>query len=167
MFTLTSQILHNNVKSTLFIKLRLQEMVMYWKGILSLDGRMSFDPFSLGDLTKLLEEIEGSKEGLNPEILASWYNVVEDETKALCPTQELRDTIKIEQDPIFPMKFKVDISKRAVTYFMQAIDAHLTEMPFATRLYFQKLQEIVIKRFTDEAKKKDDTGQKSQDSNLT
>ncbi|MGD0329022.1 MAG: hypothetical protein ABSB40_01085 [Nitrososphaeria archaeon] len=131
-----------------------------------MDGRMSFDPFSLGDLTKILEEIEESKEGLNPEILASWYNVVEDETKALCPTQELRDTIIIEQDPVFPMKFKVDISKRAVTYFMQAIDTHLAEMPFATRLYFQKLQEIVIKRFTEEAKKEDDTGQKSQDSNL-
>ncbi|MGQ9781461.1 MAG: hypothetical protein ACUVQ8_04305 [Nitrososphaeria archaeon] len=114
---------------------------------------MPFDPFSLGDLSRILEEIESSKEGLNPEVLALWYSVIENEAKALCPTQELRDSIKVVQDPIFPMKFKVDMSKRAVAYFMQAIDIHLTEMPFATRLYFQKLQEIVIKRFTEEAKK--------------
>lgn len=120
--------------------------------------KLSFDPLNLGDLTKILEEIEGSKEGLNPEVLASWYNVVEDETKALCPTQELRDSVKIEQDLVFPMKFKVDISKRAVTYLMQAIDMHLAEMPFATRLYFQKLQETVIKRFTEEARKGENTG---------
>jgi len=120
---------------------------------------MSFDPFSLGDLSRILEEISSSKEGLNPEVLASWYSVVENEAKALCPTQELRDSIRIEQDPIFPMKFKVDMSKRAVAYFMQAIDMHLHEMPFATRLYFQKLQEIVIKRFTEEAKKGEDVNQ--------
>jgi hypothetical protein len=120
---------------------------------------MSFDPFNLGDLSRILEEISSSKEGLNPEVLASWYSVIENEAKALCPTQELRDSIRIEQDPIFPMKFKVDMSKRAVAYFMQAIDMHLHEMPFATRLYFQKLQEIVIKRFTEEAKKGEDTHQ--------
>ena len=120
---------------------------------------MSFDPFNLGDLSRILEEISSSKEGLNPEVLASWYSVIENEAKALCPTQELRDSIRIEQDPIFPMKFKVDMSKRAVAYFMQAIDMHLHEMPFATRLYFQKLQEIVIKRFTEEAKKGEDVNQ--------
>jgi len=114
---------------------------------------MSFDPFNLGDLTRILKEIEESKEGLDPEILASWYNVIESEAKALCPTQELRDSIRIEQDPIFPMKFKVDMSRRAVPYFMHAIDKYLPEMPFATRLYFQKLQEIVIKKFAEEARK--------------
>ncbi|MEM3402973.1 MAG: hypothetical protein QXJ17_00265 [Nitrososphaeria archaeon] len=118
---------------------------------------MSFDPLNLGDLTRILEEIESSKEGLNPEVLGSWYSIIESEAKALCPTEELRESIKVQQDQIFPMKFKVDMSKRAVPFFMKAIDDHLEEMPFATRLYFQKLQEIIIKRFTEEATKSKNT----------
>jgi hypothetical protein len=114
---------------------------------------MSFDPLNLGNLNRILEELTEAKEGLDPTILETWYRVVESEAKLLCPTEELRDSIKIEQDEVFPMKFKVDMSKRAVPYFMQAIDKNLNDMPFATRLYFQKLQDIVIKRFAQEAKK--------------
>ena len=41
------------------------------------------------------------------------------------------------------MKFKIDISKRAVRYFMMAIDNNIGKMPYSTKLYFRKVQEIM------------------------
>ena len=41
------------------------------------------------------------------------------------------------------MKFNLDISKRAVRYFMIAVDNNLDEMPYSTKLYFLKVQEIL------------------------
>jgi len=55
----------------------------------------------------------------------------------------LTDKINIKQDPILPVKFNVDTSKRAVRYFMQVIDYNLPNMPYTTQLYFMKVQEIV------------------------
>jgi len=53
------------------------------------------------------------------------------------------DKINIVQDPILPLKFNIDISKRAVRYFMQVIDYNLQKMPYTTQLYFMKVQETV------------------------
>jgi hypothetical protein len=41
------------------------------------------------------------------------------------------------------MKFEFKTSKRAVKYVIEAIDRNLPEMPTATRLYFQKLSELI------------------------
>lgn len=55
----------------------------------------------------------------------------------------LVDKINVKQDPILPMKFNLDISKRAVRYFMMAVDNNLVKMPSSTRLYFLKVQETL------------------------
>ena len=83
------------------------------------------------------------REGLDPDVLAGWYRVVEEESKTICP-KELRDTIAIKRDPVLSMKFEVKASKRAIPYIIEAIENHLPEMPFATRLYFQKLEDIIL-----------------------
>ncbi|MEM4311173.1 MAG: hypothetical protein QXX95_02150 [Nitrososphaerales archaeon] len=93
-------------------------------------------------LNRLVQIIEDAKQGLDPEVLASWFQVIESEAKALAP-EELRDKIKISQDPYLWMKFNLTLSKRAIPYIMEAIEKHLKDMPFATRLYFQKVEEII------------------------
>ncbi len=87
------------------------------------------------DVTKL-------QKGLHPENLAFWYDKVIKETKQMAPPW-LQDKIKVKQDPILKMKFNLDISKRAVSYFMMAIDNNLDQMPYSTKLYFLKVQEIM------------------------
>ena len=93
-------------------------------------------------LSKLGSDITNLKEGLQPENLAFWYNKIIAETIDMAPPW-LQDKIKVKQDPILPMKFNVDISKRAVRYLMIAIDNNLDAMPYSTRLYFLKVQEIM------------------------
>ena len=87
------------------------------------------------DVTKL-------QKGLHPENLAFWYDKVIKDTKQMAPPW-LQDKIKVKQDPILTMKFNLDISKRAVSYFMMAIDNNLDQMPYSTKLYFLKVQEIM------------------------
>lgn len=99
-------------------------------------------------LNKISTEVTELKEGLNPENIAYWYKKVIQETKEMAPPW-LVDKIKVKQDPILHMKFNVDISKRAVIYFMIAINNNIDEMPYSTRLYFLKVQEIM----TDEMNK--------------
>ena len=41
------------------------------------------------------------------------------------------------------MKFNLDVSKRAVRYFVMSIDYNLQQMPYTTHLYFLKVQEIM------------------------
>lgn len=82
------------------------------------------------------------KEGLNPGNIAYWYKKVIDEAKDMAPPW-LQDKIKVKQDPILHMKFNLDVSKRAVKYFMMAIENSMDEMPYSTRLYFLKVQEIM------------------------
>jgi hypothetical protein len=55
----------------------------------------------------------------------------------------LVDKINVKQDPILYLKFNLEISKRAVRYLMMAIENNLDEMPYTTKLYFLKVQEIV------------------------
>jgi len=93
----------------------------------------------LEKLTAIIEEV---KSGLDPDLLAAWYDFIVERAKRICP-DELRDTIVVERDPILTMKFRIKASRRAVPYILDVIEEHLPQMPFATRLYFQKVEEIL------------------------
>ena len=93
-------------------------------------------------LNKIDVDIQNLQGGLQPENLEYWYKKITDETIEILPPW-LTDKINIKQDLILPLKFNVDISKRAVRYFMQVIDYNLPNMPYTTQLYFMKVQEIV------------------------
>jgi hypothetical protein len=94
-------------------------------------------------IEKLVEEIENLKSGLDPQVLSGWYSKIENEAKAAAP-KELTDKIEVIQDPILPMKFEFKVSRRAVKYVIDAIERNLSSMPLATRLYFQKLEELIL-----------------------
>lgn len=93
-------------------------------------------------LQRLLQEFENLKLGLEPQVLAGWYEKVASDAKAEAPSH-LVESIQVVQDPVLPMKFEFKTSKRAVKYVLEAIDSNLEEMPTATRLYFQKLSELI------------------------
>lgn len=93
-------------------------------------------------IENLVKEIENLKLGLDPTVLAGWYARVESEAKARAP-EHLRDSIQVIQNEILPMKFEFKTSRRAVGYVLEAIDQNLLAMPLATRLYFQKLSELI------------------------
>ncbi len=87
-------------------------------------------------------DVANLQKGLHPENLAFWYEKIIKETKEMAPPW-LQDKIKVNQDPILPLKFNLDISKRAVRYFMIAVDNNIDQMPYSTKLYFLKVQEIL------------------------
>jgi hypothetical protein len=93
-------------------------------------------------IEKLVREIESLKLGLDPAVLAGWYAKVESEARVRAP-EHLRDSIQVIQNEVLPMKFEFKTSRRAVGYVLQAIDDNLAAMPLATRLYFQKLSELI------------------------
>jgi hypothetical protein len=93
-------------------------------------------------LNRLLQEIEDLKQGLDPAVLSGWYQKVASDAKAEAPGH-LIDSIDVIQDPILPMKFEFKASRRAVRYVVDAIDRNLEGMPLATRLYFQKVEELI------------------------
>ena len=93
-------------------------------------------------MKKFDTDVSNLQKGLHPENLSYWYDKIIKETIELAPPW-LQDKIKVEQDPILTMKFNLDISKRAVRYFMMAVDENLDEMPYSTKLYFLKVQEIM------------------------
>jgi len=93
-------------------------------------------------LNKLFKDIEDLKLGLDPNVLAGWYNKIAEDARHEAPSH-LQDSIGVMQDPILPMKFEFKTSRRAVKYVLDAIDRNLQGMPMATRLYFQKLSEII------------------------
>ena len=93
-------------------------------------------------MKKIDTDVSNLKQGLHPQNLSYWYGKIIKETIEMVPPW-LEDKIKIQQDPILSMKFNLDISKRAVRYFMIAVDNNLDEMPYSTKLYFLKVQEIM------------------------
>lgn len=93
-------------------------------------------------LNRLLQEIEDMKRGFDPTVLLGWYERVASDARAHAPSH-LVDSIAVIQDPILPMKFEFKTSRRAIKYVLEAIDRNLDEMPMATRLYFQKLAELI------------------------
>lgn len=78
--------------------------------------------------------------GLQPETLKYWHHTILHEARANAPPW-LQDRINVRQHPHLPMKFSLDISRRAVSYYMMAVDSHLDEMPPSTRLYFLRVCE--------------------------
>jgi len=93
-------------------------------------------------MKKIDTDLSNLKQGLQPENLSFWYNKIISETIEMAPPW-LQDKIKVHQDPILTMKFNLDISKRAVRYFMIAVDDNLDDMPYSTKLYFLKVQEVM------------------------
>lgn len=93
-------------------------------------------------MKKINNDVTNLQEGLQPENLAFWYSKIIKETKEMAPPW-LQDKIKVKQDPILQMKFNLDISKRAVQYFMMAVENNFDHMPYSTKLYFLKVQEIM------------------------
>ena len=70
---------------------------------------------------KIDTDVSNLKQGLQPQNLSFWYDKIIKETIEMAPPW-LQDKIKVNQDPILPMKFNLDISKRAVRYFMIVVD---------------------------------------------
>ena len=93
-------------------------------------------------MKKIDTDVSNLKQGLHPENLSYWYDKIIFETIEMTPPW-LQDKVKVHQDPILHMKFNLDISKRAVRYFMIAVDNNLDLMPYSTKLYFLKVQEIM------------------------
>jgi len=94
------------------------------------------------DPQELVNRITDLKTGLDPAVLAEWYRVIIDEAKRTAPS-ELKESIEAVQDRILPMKFELKASRRAIPHVLAALERNLPQMPFATRLYFMKLQEII------------------------
>ena len=93
-------------------------------------------------MKKLSNDIINLQKGLHPDHLSFWYQKIILETKEMAPPW-LQDKIKVNQDELLPMKFNLDVSKRAVRYLMVCIDNNLQQMPYTTQLYFLKVQEIM------------------------
>ena len=93
-------------------------------------------------MKKIDTDVSNLKQGLHPQNLSFWYDKIIHETIEMAPPW-LEDKIKVNQDPILLMKFNLDISKRAVRYFMIAVENNLDDMPYSTKLYFLKVQEIM------------------------
>ena len=93
-------------------------------------------------MKKIDSDVSNLKQGLQPENLSFWYDKIIQETIEMVPPW-LQDKVKVYQDPILHMKFNLDISKRAVRYFMIIVDNNLDDMPYSTKLYFLKVQELM------------------------
>ena len=74
-------------------------------------------------LNQINNDVVNLKDGLNPKNISYWYEKIINETREMAPPW-LTDKINVKQDPILPLKFDIDISKRAVRYFMQIVDAN-------------------------------------------
>ena len=112
----------------------------------SFEYSKNFQKFSMSVTSQIIEKLNNDivqiQKGLQPDQLSFWYKKIISETRDMAPPW-LHDKIKVKQDAILPMKFNVDISKRAVRYLMICIDNNLQKMPYTTQLYFLKVQEIM------------------------
>ncbi|MXX20733.1 MAG: hypothetical protein F4Y82_06515 [Cenarchaeum sp. SB0665_bin_23] len=90
----------------------------------------------------LNDRIAQLQRNLQPDILAHWHKQVIHDARDMAPPW-LQDKISVIQDPYLPMKFNLDISKRAVSYYMMALHQNLPNMPLSTQLYFLKVYECL------------------------
>ena len=104
-------------------------------------------------LNRLSSIIKDSRNGLDPDLLSTWYRIIENEAKNICP-EHLKDKLTISQNPVLSMKFNLHVSKRVVHYLIEAIENNLAKMPFSTRLYFQKVQTILLDELSNYIDKK-------------
>ena len=112
----------------------------------SFEYSKNFQKFSMSVTSQIIKKLNNDmvqiQKGLQPDQLSFWYQKIISDTRDMAPPW-LQDKIKVKQDAILPMKFNVDISKRAVRYLMICIDNNLQKMPYTTQLYFLKVQEIM------------------------
>ena len=112
----------------------------------SFEYSKNFQKFFMSVTSQIIEKLNNDivqiQKGLQPDQLSFWYQKIISDTRDMAPPW-LQDKIKVKQDAILPMKFNVDISKRAVRYLMICIDNNLQKMPYTTKLYFLKVQEIM------------------------
>ena len=91
-------------------------------------------------LEKLDSEVGIMQEGLQPRWLAPWYEKIVSDARASAPAH-LRDLISVRQDPVLPMKFELDVSRRAVRYMEAAMEERIPQMPYTTGMYFMRVLE--------------------------
>ena len=84
--------------------------------------------------------VRALQDGVQPNSLASWYLLILSQARRMAPPW-LADKINVIQDPILPMRFKLDISRRAIKYFVMALDSNIDLMPQSTKMYFLRVQE--------------------------
>ena len=90
--------------------------------------------YATNSITQINKTITNLKYGLEPEVLAYWYKRIEYKSIENVPN-ELKDKINFEQDRIMWMKFKINVSRRAVSYIVEVIDDYIKLMPFILPVY--------------------------------
>lgn len=109
---------------------------------------MYFDnPVNLAS-AKIDKSIQNLRTGLEPEVLAYWYKQIECQSIEKVE-QELKDKISFEQHRILWMKFKINISIRAIPIVLETIENNISLMEYSTGLYFRKIQSILLKQLND------------------
>lgn len=109
---------------------------------------MYFDnPVNLAS-AKIDKSIQILRTGLEPEVLAYWYKQIESQSIEKVE-QELKDKISFEQHRILWMKFKINISIRAIPIVLETIENNISLMEYSTGLYFRKIQSILLKQLND------------------
>src|SRR5215203_7356643 len=104
---------------------------------------MYFDnPVNLASV-KIDKSIQKLRSGLEPEIIAYWYKQIEYQSIGQVE-QELKGKIHFEQDRILWMRFKINISIRAIPIVLETIENFIPLMEYSTELYFRKIQEILL-----------------------
>ncbi|HJU58540.1 MAG TPA: hypothetical protein VJ583_02225 [Nitrososphaeraceae archaeon] len=131
---------------------------------------MYFDnPVNLAS-AKIDKSIQILRSGLEPEVLAYWYKQIEYQSIEKVE-EELKDKISFEQDRILWMKFKINISLRAIPIVLETIENNISLMEYSTGLYFRKIQNILLEQLNnsnvinhDKKKKKKNTKYKKEKS---
>ena len=106
---------------------------------------MYFDnPVNLAS-AKIDKSIRNLRSGLEPEVLLYWYRQIQYESIEKVEN-ELKDKIHFEQDRILWMRFKINISIRAIPIVLETIENFIPLMEYSTELYFRKIQEILLEK---------------------
>ena len=109
---------------------------------------MYFDnPVNLAS-AKIDKSIQILRSGLEPEVLAYWYKQIEYQSIEKVE-EELKDKISFEQDRILWMKFKINISLRAIPIVLETIEHNISLMEYSTGLYFRKIQYILLEQLNN------------------
>jgi hypothetical protein len=92
---------------------------------------------------KIDKSIRNLRWGLEPEVLLYWYRQIQYESIEKVGN-ELKDKIHFEQDRILWMRFKINVSIRAIPIVLETIENFIPLMEYSTELYFRKIQEILL-----------------------
>jgi hypothetical protein len=127
---------------------------------------MYFDnPVNLAS-AKIDKSIQKLRSGIEPEILAYWFKQIEYQSIEKVE-QELKDKIHFEQDRILWMKFKINISIRAIPIVLETIENNISLMEYSTGLYFRKIQEILLKQLPNSTVINKDTNKNKKNTQST